>query len=268
MLNQIVIIGFGFVGTAYASLLKNTYQILVQDPPKSMIVPDSVISNEHLDGVIICVPTPTTPSGKCDDSLVVNEYYRIRELNKTIPILIKSTTSLDTLRLLGNIKDNHLVFSPEFLTAKNAISDLKNSNYIIMSPRNDASATWSYILSNCFKNYLVKFYYTDTMEEAGLIKYTINSFLSTKVTYFNEIKELYDELGIGDDFNKFIKLVGLDSRMGISHMMVPGNDGKYGWSGACFPKDNAELTTLARSADTPLLLLETAIELNERHKLK
>jgi UDPglucose 6-dehydrogenase len=70
---------------------------------------------------------------------------------------------------------------------------------------------------------------------AELIKYTTNAFLSTKVTFFNEVYEYCQAIGI--DYDAFIDLVLLDRRIGRSHYKVPGPDGTLGFGGKCLPKD-------------------------------
>ena len=89
-------------------------------------------------------------------------------------------------------------------------------------------------------------------KEASVIKYTINSFLATKVMFFNQIYQMSQDNNL--DFNKIINAVGSDPRIGQSHTRVPGFDGKFGFGGACFPKDtlafieyNDNLTVLAEA---------------------
>ena len=42
-----------------------------------------------------------------------------------------------------------------------------------------------------------------------------------------------------------IKLAKLDSRVGASHLKVPGPDGDFGFGGHCFPKDLAAMIRYA-----------------------
>ena len=63
----------------------------------------------------------------------------------------------------------------------------------------------------------------------------MNTFLATKVTVLNQFNQLSD--AIGADWNDFTEMLTMDERMGNSHIQVPGPDGKYGYGGACFPKD-------------------------------
>jgi len=81
------------------------------------------------------------------------------------------------------------------------------------------------------------------------------------------MNEMYDVLKAakGTDWNTFTKIIGNDSRIGKSHMKVPGNDGQRGYAGSCFPKDTAALAWFAKEIlNTPFTQLETSIEINEK----
>jgi UDPglucose 6-dehydrogenase len=94
---------------------------------------------------------------------------------------------------------------------------------------------------------------------AGYAKYAINTFLATKVIFFNELKNMYSE----EAFDELTDLISLDDRIGNSHMMVPGPDQKYGFGGKCFPKDTSAFAVSARRIGSPLKLLEKAIDINK-----
>ncbi len=59
-------------------------------------------------------------------------------------------------------------------------------------------------------------------------------------------------------YKETIDLLSLDSRIGKSHMMVPGPDGKKGFGGSCFPKDINALMALARDYDIEPILTDSA----------
>jgi len=105
--------------------------------------------------------------------------------------------------------------------------------------------------------------YKTDLVTASMVKYCINSFLATKVTFMNE---MYDVLKAakGTDWNTFTKIIGNDSRIGDTHMKVPGNDGQRGYAGSCFPKDTSALAWFAREIlNTPFTQLETSIKIND-----
>ena len=98
-----------------------------------------------------------------------------------------------------------------------------------------------------------------TAVEASYVKYTINAFLATKVTFFNQ---LYDAVGDEGNFNKIIRAVGADPRIVTGHTKVPGFDHKRGFGGACFPKDTKAFTEFSDK----LSLLERVIEINNEYR--
>ena len=105
------------------------------------------------------------------------------------------------------------------------------------------------------------FNYTD-VRTASLVKYAINSFLATKVIFFNELRDVYINSGSEGSWDDFVQLISKDTRIGSSHMSVPGPDGRFGFGGACFPKDTSALESYAKNLNVQMELLEKAISLN------
>ena len=258
----LMIVGDGFVGGAIRKALEPHHNIIIQDPPKGFDN-GNYRGLVNLDGVIICLPTPSDEDGYCDDSLVLDEYNTVRNISTSLPILIKSTTSITALNHLDCLSDNNLTFSPEFLTANNAYEDLMNSDHMIFANcMSGNNAFWSDIFVHALTNLTPV--HMQSMAEAGMVKYTINSFLATKVTFFNEIHELCERYGVS--YQRVKLATQLDKRIGTSHMDVPGADGLHGWGGACFPKDTSEFLLTSKDSGAELELLSKAIELNRKHR--
>lgn len=76
--------------------------------------------------------------------------------------------------------------------------------------------------------------YKMAAQDAAFVKYGINSFLATKVMWFNQYKELIDSHGA--DYDNIITAVGTDPRISHSHTQVPGPDGRSGFGGRLFPQ--------------------------------
>ena len=55
---------------------------------------------------------------------------------------------------------------------------------------------------------------------ASLIKYTINSWLATKVMFFNELHALHEVSGSHSSWDQFTDMLRRDPRIGDSHMSV------------------------------------------------
>ena len=74
---QFCVIGLGFVGSAVYSVLDEKHDVFIVDPQKFIPHPTYTATlsalherGNHIDGFIICVPTPQTDNGRCDDTLV------------------------------------------------------------------------------------------------------------------------------------------------------------------------------------------------------
>jgi Predicted UDP-glucose 6-dehydrogenase len=66
----------------------------------------------------------------------------------------------------------------------------------------------------------------------------------------------------------FCQLHIKDKRVGDSHMMVPGHDRRYGFGGACLPKDANAIVQYAESLKVDLSLIKKTIKANNKIRAK
>jgi UDPglucose 6-dehydrogenase len=250
---KIIIAGYGFVGKAVANSLKETNDLVIVDPKYT---DDKIIDYYDADGIIICVGTPSTPSGNCDSRDVCGVLDGVPE---SMPVLIKSTISIDVIEALKLIYPQHnICYSPEFLRAATADKDFADQTYMILGGT-DSNRVWE----NLFRNSLTKLktIFHCSVEEASITKYSINSFLATKVAFFNQIYDVCQASGI--DYDTVRSLITQDKRIGGSHTQVPGPDGGRGFGGHCFPKDTKAFRKYAYGLNKPITVLDSAIDYNE-----
>lgn len=261
---KIAIVGHGFVGKATDAVFNKNIEKKIIDPKYGNCISDLVEFDPQF--IIICVPTPMGKSGQ--DSKILNSVILdIAKFKLKGTIVVKSTVLPNYLNKINDIS-GEIVYNPEFLREKHAIKDFINSKSIILGGE----------ISQCKKvadlyvnNSLCKtnnFIYT-SISEASLIKYTINSYLATKVIFFNQINDLYESMGVdGSDWNNFIKMLSFENRIGSSHMSVPGHDGRKGYGGACFPKDVSALIKFAENQNVELSLLHEIHKINNKIRSK
>jgi nucleotide sugar dehydrogenase len=255
------IIGHGFVGSAVDHAFIRDCKKFIIDPKHSN---NSVgdLCEFNPEAVFIAVPTPQLSSGEADVSILLDVLGQLNK-NKGCIVLIKSTVpSYHLSEFEKNYKNLRIVYNPEFLTEKNYIEDFRNPVMQVFGG-NSEDTKWA---ETIYKKHSVckecPVFHTDLVT-ASFIKYTINSFLATKVTFFNELYDVFIRAG-GKDFSKFTEMVSTDPRMGNSHMQVPGKDGQRGYGGSCFPKDTAALAYFAREIlGKPFTQLETSININD-----
>lgn len=252
------IVGHGFVGKATDSGFACNVEKFIVDPLYQTSVRE--LKSFKPDIVFICVPTPMSKDGDQDSSIITNV---ITELMKYCPEVVKVVKSTVVPSVLENIEkvEPNIVYNPEFLREKHANSDFINSDMIIFGGKKDACD----IVSNAYLNHSLcktKEHIFLSLKAASLVKYTINSFLASKVVFFNELYAIYEQLDLTDDWNNIISTISNDERIGCSHMDVPGHDGRKGFGGACFPKDTLALVKYADSLDVDMSLLKSAIRKN------
>ncbi|MDZ4064827.1 MAG: nucleotide sugar dehydrogenase, partial [Coriobacteriia bacterium] len=95
---------------------------------------------------------------------------------------------------------------------------------------------------------------------AETIKYASNAFLSTKISFINEIANLCDR--VGADIDSVAHGIGLDGRIG-SQFLSAG----IGYGGSCFPKDTRALDFISTLHGYQFNLLKAVIEVNNRQRL-
>jgi UDPglucose 6-dehydrogenase len=218
---------------------------------------------EALDGaefVFICVNTPPLYSGDADLSrvwTVVDELpgdtSAIVVMKSTVPVGTgeKVRTELDTRGLARAA----YVSNPEFLAEGNAIRDFMHPDRVVVGAFDDSDAERVASLYAGLDTTTVR---TD-VASAEMIKLAANAFLTTRVSFINEIANVCEL--VGADVEDVARGVGLDHRLG-PHFLRAG----IGWGGSCFGKDVSALKQLAGNSGYHFQLLAAVIEVNELQK--
>jgi len=260
---MIGIVGQGFVGNAVYQKFKKYYDVLTNDldENKSTSTIDNLI--RLCDTIFLCLPTPMKPSGECDVSILEDVLHNIDLITDNLEtrrtVVIKSTIPPGTTEKFNSRYESlNIVFNPEFLTERNAVSDYENQNRIILGGPRPTTTELKQIFSKVFpKARIIK----TNSTYAEMVKYTTNTFLSTKVSFANEIYEICQR--VGADYDKVIEYATLDERLGESHWGVPGHDGDFGFGGHCFPKDLSALLYVARKQGSIHNVLEATQKTND-----
>lgn len=266
---KIIIAGAGAVGQSIWNALalhpSTELDVYFDDPDKgynydygsSLYTPDIATGISPPDGVIVCVSTPMSESGACDTSNVEAVFEKY---GRKVKYLIKSAVDPVFLKSASTVIRN-ITYSPEFLRGSHVHADPKSEflNQTFAIYGGEDCRWWDELFRPVlFDLKEVRFL---TLEQAAFSKYVENSFLATKVTFFNEMYRLYQKLGF-KGFDQMVDAITLDPRIGRSHTQVPGPDGKFGYGGHCLPKDIAALRSLSK--DTPLL--DAVVDANEVYR--
>lgn len=262
---NIGIVGQGFVGSAIREGLKDYHNVITYDLNPQIRNCDSLDELVEKSKIIFaCVPTPMRKDGSCDTRLIAKVVHDIDKIASSLEadhkkiVVVKSTVPPGTTdRLDKECLFIDVMFSPEFLTEANSFDDFKNQTRIILGGPRPATSTVKTMFRKAFPQVPIIKTGSRTAES---VKYFTNCFLSTKVSFANEMKQVCDALGI--DYDKVVEYTLHDSRLGKTHWSVPGPDGHLGFGGHCFPKDLQAMIAIANDLGVNSTILSSVWEKN------
>lgn len=246
---SIGIVGHGMVGSAVSTGF--TCDKIISDPKLNTIsISDLVHKDPEM--IFMCLPTPMEDK---KFNILNSAIHEILNCNYRGIIVVKSTVLPSYVVDVKNV-----VYNPEFLTRSTAQHDFNNPEIFVLG--GDSVAISSVI--KFYKKYSLVDLSTcnihiTTPHQAMFIKYMMNCFFATKVTFMNQMKEVADTLNI--DFSEIGGLLKLHPWIGSNHVSVPGPDGKPGFGGPCLPKD---CTSFSDYYDVDIL--KKVLELNLRYR--
>lgn len=221
------------------------------------------------DAVFIAVGTPSRRGdGHADLSYV---YAAAAEIAAALDpddytvIVTKSTVPVGTGREVARIirktrpeADFDVASNPEFLREGSAIEDFMRPDRVVIGTDSDRARQVMRALYRPLFLIETPMVFT-SLETSELIKYAANTFLAAKITFINEMADLCEK--VGADVHDVAKGIGLDNRIG-KKFLHPGP----GYGGSCFPKDTLALVKTAQDHGSPLRIIETVVDINDRRK--
>lgn len=226
------------------------------------------------DVTFIIVPTPSGPDRLFSDRFVIEaiekigqalkrkESYHVVVVTSTVMPgstggTIRAALERTSLRSVGN--DLGLCYSPEFIALGSVVHDMLNPDMLLIGESDPRAG-----------DVLEAIYHRSTESEpevhrmsfvsAELCKISVNTFVTTKISYANMIAEMCDHLP-GADAEVVTRAVGADSRIGRKYLKPA-----VGYGGPCFPRDNKAFSALGRKLGVNCALAEATDHIND-HQL-
>ncbi len=197
--------------------------------------------------IYITVPTPSKLDGSFSNDIIIeildevakvilkNKKSYIININSTVqPGSIESEIIpfLESKELINN-KNFYILYNPYFVALGSVIRNLEEPDYLLIGSSSIyAAKKITKFYNSLYKNPKIRHL---NFKEAELTKLLVNTYLTTKISYSNFVKNVCKNFDDISDL-RVLETVGLDSRIGTK-FMLPG--GPY--SGPCLPRDNLSL---------------------------
>lgn len=215
--------------------------------------------------IFLAVGTPPRADGSADLTALEAVAAEIAaRIDHDAVVVVKSTAPVGTGARLQKIMAEksrqkiHLVSNPEFLKEGAAIDDFMRPDRVVIGADDESAGQ---TVADLYKPFVRNNRPILMMPRAAaeLTKYAANAYLSTRISFINEIADACGRLGI--DIDHVRRGIGTDARIG-QHFMYPG----VGYGGSCFPKDVQALASFARAAGTDTTLLDSVHRRNQRQR--
>ena len=216
----------------------------------------------EVDAILLCVPTPLNRNREPDMSYIVKTTESVaKHLRRGQLIVLESTTYPGTTRDVvrpileeaTGLKSGHdffLAFSPEREDPGNAKYHTAIIPKVVGGDGEDAQT----LAKTMYDQFLVKTVAVSSPEVAEAVKLTENIFRSVNIALVNELKVIYDAMGID-----IWEVIEAAKTKPFGYMpFYPGP----GLGGHCIPIDPFYLTWKAREFGVPTKFIELAGEIN------
>jgi len=218
----------------------------------------------------IIVPTLSQEDGDFSTEYVVSAGRKIGEALREksdfhVVVLVSTVTPGSTERDLLSVleessgkkcgQDFGLCYNPEFIALGSVIYNLLNPDFILIGESDPRSGQIleSFYRDTCDNNPPIK---RTNIVNAELTKISLNTYVTTKISYANMLAELCEKIP-GGNVDAVTDALGCDKRIGHKYLK-----GGVGYGGPCFPRDNRALMCTAKKFGVALPIAEATDKIN------
>jgi len=219
-------------------------RILRDEPINLKATTDEKVAFSKPDFIIIAAPTDfDEKTERFNTSIIESIIGKIKEYKSNAVVVIKSTIPVGfTKWAREKLGYANLIFSPEFLREGRAVHDNIHPSRVIVGTDEanpqlvEGSKKFAELMQSISeKGDAPILIMPDT--EAEAVKLFSNSYLASRVAFFNELDTFAEVKGLCT--KNIIDGMCLDPRIGLGY-----NNPSFGYGGYCFPKDTKQLLSI------------------------
>ena len=219
------------------------------------------------DVIFTLVQTPSLEDGSYDVSAVWKVVEDIKQEMSSIANYPKSfvvgctTNPGDCDKFKDALPESvDVYYNPEFIAQGSIVDDLRHADMVLLGGKGQHSGALEMIYYQIQNGFKVANVSTMSARAAELTKIAVNCYLTTKITYANQVGQVMIRDGMEDEVKTVLKAIGSDSRIGTKYL----NYG-FGFGGPCFPRDNRAFAAYASKAGVETPLGATTDKFNDEH---
>jgi UDPglucose 6-dehydrogenase len=220
---------------------------------KLTVTLDGIEAVKNSDVTFVVVATPSNPGGDFSNKFVLaacnvigqalkekTRYHLVSITSTVMPGSMENVIKPALEKISGKkaAKDFGLCYNPEFIALGSVVKDFYNPDIVLIGesdPKAGELLAGMYPLICDNKPYIARMNFVN----AELTKISINTFVTTKISFANMLARICEKLP-GADVDVVTSALGQDSRIGTKYLK-----GAISYGGPCFPRDNIALSTLA-----------------------
>jgi UDPglucose 6-dehydrogenase len=246
-------------------------ELIDENRERLRATPDAAAAIAETDITFVIVPTPSDSAGRFSNKFVLTAVESVgaalrRKTGYHVVVItstvmpgstggeIRAVLEAESGRRVGETLG--LCYNPEFIALGSVVRDMLTPDMILIGESDPKAGDVLERIydKSCDNKPLVR---RMNFVNAELTKISVNTFVTTKISYANMLADICDRIP-GADVDVITQAVGCDSRIGTKYLR-----GAIGYGGPCFPRDNVALAALARSLGAHAELAEATDTLNQ-----
>ena len=247
-------------------------ELISQNRHRIRATPNYEEAVANSDATFIIVPTPSDEEGKFSPKYAIaaaeqigaalqhKDSFHLVVLTSTVMPGASTQEIIPVLEAKsGKRCGEHwgFCYSPEFIALGSVIRDMLNPDFVLIGESDSRSGE---MLADIYRNLCDSNPSISQMNlvTAELAKISVNTFVTTKISYANMLGEICEKLP-GADVDVLTSAIGQDTRIGKKYLK-----GATGYGGPCFPRDNIAFGVMARSLGAEPTIAEATDKVNSR----